>query len=153
MGEWILFNSLCLLCLYYILCSILWLYLKWWNTEQLDRRARTCDWIYYIDNYYEKPVSNLPFDVLRKSIGPEREYRHSVEINCFHTCKFFADIHTHSMVQHRVCRSAHGTRFLQTTAMRCDTENAVVSIRENHIFDVFLWGFARTLLQIHFLEI
>ena len=26
------------------------------NTEQLDRRARTCDCIYYLYNHYEKPV-------------------------------------------------------------------------------------------------
>ena len=89
------------------------------NAELFHRRARTCDCIYYIDNGYKKTASNLPSDVLRQSIGPEIEYRHSVEINCFHMCKFFADIHTHSIVQHRVCRRAHDTRFLQTTTMRC----------------------------------
>jgi len=73
--------------------------------------------MHYIYKYYEKSASNLPLDVLRQSIGPEGEYRHSVEINCFHTCKCFADIHTHSMVQHRVCRRAHDTRFLHTLCM------------------------------------
>ena len=87
---------------------------------KIHHRARTCDCIYYLDNVYEKTASNLPSDVLRQSIEPEREYRHSVEITCYHMCKYFADIHTHSMVQHRACRRAHDTRFLQTTAMRCD---------------------------------
>jgi hypothetical protein len=145
-GEWILFNSgLFILCLYYILCSILWLYLKWWNTELFHHRARTCDWIYYIDNGYEKPVSNLPFDVLRQSIGPEGEYRQSIEINCFHMCKFFADVHTHSIVQHQVCRRAHDTRFSQTTAMHHAKRNSAESIPQNRslvYLAIFLWRFA-----------
>ena len=123
----------------------MWLYLKWWNTEQLDRRARTCDCIYYLDNVYEKTASNLPSDVLRQSIGPEREYRHSVEINSFPVCKYFADIHTHSIVQHQVCRRAHDTRFLQTTAMRRAKRNSTESIPKNRSFvylAMFLWRFA-----------